>query len=79
MPKYPIVRAEDVFRSLQRDGWRLVRSRGSHHQFKHDKKPGLVTLSIHSGKDVHPQTLKSILRQANIPLRMFRRYLKGGR
>ena len=29
---------------IEKDGWYLVRARGSHRQFKHDAKPGLVTV-----------------------------------
>lgn len=31
----------DVLKLIQNDGWYLVRTRGSHRQFKHDEKPGL--------------------------------------
>ena len=79
MPRYPVVRVEEVIRALERDGWREVRSRGAHRQFKHPEKSGLVTISMHPGRDVHPQTLKFILRQANLALDEFVAYLRGRR
>jgi predicted RNA binding protein YcfA (HicA-like mRNA interferase family) len=44
----------------------LVRTRGSHKQFKHPTKPGLVTLPVHPGKTLGINTVKSIERQSGI-------------
>jgi predicted RNA binding protein YcfA (HicA-like mRNA interferase family) len=38
--------------------------RGSHRQYKHATKTGLVTLSGKHGDDLAPGTLNSILKQA---------------
>jgi predicted RNA binding protein YcfA (HicA-like mRNA interferase family) len=43
-----------------------VRQRGSHRQFKHATKPGLVTVAAKPGDDVAPGTLNSILKQAGL-------------
>ena len=51
---------------LRKDGWELARTRGSHRQFVHPQKQGTVTVSGHPGDDVHPKTLKSVLRQAEL-------------
>jgi len=51
---------------LKYDGWFHVRDRGSHHHFKHETKPGLVTVPGKSGDDIHPRTLNSILKQAGL-------------
>lgn len=51
---------------LKKDGWQLDRTRGSHRQFVHASKPGAVTVSGHPSDDVHPKTMKSILRQAGL-------------
>ncbi|RIK67520.1 MAG: hypothetical protein DCC65_06290 [Planctomycetota bacterium] len=53
----------DVIRRLKREGWLLVRTRGSHQQFKHPERPGLVTVP-HPRKDFPKGTLKAIFRQA---------------
>ncbi|MBT9260412.1 MAG: type II toxin-antitoxin system HicA family toxin [Hydrogenibacillus schlegelii] len=55
----------DIIKIIEADGWYLVRVRGSHHQFKHPFKPGLVTIP-HPRKELAPKTIKSILRQAGI-------------
>jgi len=51
---------------LQEDGWRLVRTAGSHQQFKHTVKPGTVTVAGKPNLDVPPGTLNSILKQAGL-------------
>jgi predicted RNA binding protein YcfA (HicA-like mRNA interferase family) len=51
---------------LERDGWRLVATRGSHRQFKHPSKIGRVTVSGKPSDDLAPGTLNSILKQAGL-------------
>jgi len=51
---------------LDDDGWYLARTRGSHRQYKHPTKPGLVTVAGKPGDDVAPGTLNSILKQAGL-------------
>lgn len=50
---------------LEKDGWLLVATKGSHHQFKHPSKAGRVTVP-HPKKEIPAGTLKSILKQAGI-------------
>lgn len=52
-----------IIKRLEADGWALVRVRGSHHQFKHPDRPGLVTVK-HPDKDIPMGTLRNIERQA---------------
>ncbi|HYO61875.1 MAG TPA: type II toxin-antitoxin system HicA family toxin, partial [Actinomycetota bacterium] len=44
----------------------VVRQRGSHQQFKHPTKSGLVTVAGKPGHDLSKKTLGSILRQAQL-------------
>lgn len=61
------MRARDVIRALEADGWQLRRQNGSHRQYKHPTKPGLVTVSAHRLSDDIPiGTLRSIEIQAGI-------------
>jgi len=62
-----IVESREVIRLLQRDGWYRVRSKGSHVQFKHATKSGLVTV-VHPKKDLPIGTLRSIFRAAGLPM-----------
>ncbi|MDD4906726.1 MAG: type II toxin-antitoxin system HicA family toxin, partial [Methylobacter tundripaludum] len=36
--------SKTLIKQLEQDGWMLVRVKGSHHQFKHNSKKGLVTV-----------------------------------
>lgn len=58
------MKVRDVLKALARDGWHHVRTRGSHRQFKHPSKPGLVTIAGKPSLDLNEDTLRSILRQA---------------
>jgi predicted RNA binding protein YcfA (HicA-like mRNA interferase family) len=60
------MKIRDVLKMLEGDGWSVVRQRGSHRQFKHASKPGLVTVAGNPGDDVAPGKLNSILKQAGL-------------
>ena len=49
-----------VVRRLERDGWILVRIRGSHHRFQHPDKPGQRVTVPHPVKDIRTGTLRNI-------------------
>ncbi len=51
---------------IEEDGWRLVRIRGSHRQFKHPVKPGRVTVPGKPSDDLPPGTWNSILKQSGL-------------
>ncbi|HSM29848.1 MAG TPA: type II toxin-antitoxin system HicA family toxin [Woeseiaceae bacterium] len=55
-----------VIRLLERDGWYLARTRGSHRQYKHSEKRGLVTVAGKPSDELAPGTLASILKQAGL-------------
>jgi predicted RNA binding protein YcfA (HicA-like mRNA interferase family) len=62
------VKVREVIDKLEADGWYLARTRGSHRQFKHPRKRGLVTVAGKPSDDVHPKTLASIAQQAQMSL-----------
>lgn len=51
---------------LEADGWYHVNTKGDHRQYKHAVKLGRVTVAGHPSDDLHPKTLASIFRQAQI-------------
>ncbi len=57
--------SRELIRELEADGWRLARVRGSHHQFKHPQKPGVVTVP-HPKKDLGVGLVKAIRKQAGL-------------
>jgi predicted RNA binding protein YcfA (HicA-like mRNA interferase family) len=56
----------DAIRMLERDGWVLIRTRGSHRHYKHPAKPGIVTVAGAPSKDLPSGTWNSILKQAGL-------------
>jgi len=58
------MKVSEILELLKCDGWYVARMRGSHRQFKHPGKAGLVTVAGKLGDDLAPGTLNSILKQA---------------
>ena len=61
MPK-----VRDAIHLVEREGWSMVRVRGSHRQYRHPDKPGTVTIAGKAGDDLPPGTWASILKQAGL-------------
>lgn len=59
-------KARDAMRAVRRDGWRYVRTKGSHRQYKHPTKPGKVTIPGHPSDDLNPKLWESIMKQAGL-------------
>jgi len=57
---------EGVIKLIQEDGRSIVRTKGSHRQFKHKSKSGLVTIAGKPSDELAPGTLNSVLRQAGL-------------
>ena len=60
------MKVRDILRRIADDGWYQIRQRGSHRQFKHPTKPGLVTVVGKPGDDLAVGTLNSILKQSGL-------------
>ena len=60
------MKVKDVIKLLERQGWYLARTKGSHRQFKHPKNAGAVTVSGKESIEVPRGTLNSILKQAGL-------------
>ena len=59
----------ELIHLLEHDGWTLIRTKGSHRQFKNPNKPGTVTVAGKPNLDIPPGTLGSILKQAGLKKR----------
>lgn len=69
--RLPVVKPREVLRALQRTGFFIHHSTGSHHILKHPDKPDLrVTLAMHN-KDLKRKTLASIIEQAGYTVEEF--------
>ena len=60
------MKVRKVIKLIEDDGWVLARTRGSHRQYKHPTKPGLVTVPGKLGRDLPFELLRSILKQAGL-------------
>lgn len=57
--------SSDLIRMLKENGWKHMRTTGSHHHFKHPEKPDLLTVP-HPKKDLPTGTANSILKKAGL-------------
>ncbi|MCT4643869.1 MAG: type II toxin-antitoxin system HicA family toxin [Carboxylicivirga sp.] len=55
-----------IIKILEDDGWFVSRQKGSHCQYKHPTKKGLVTISGKPSDEIKPGTENSILKQAGL-------------
>ncbi len=62
------MKVKAVLKILEKEGWYLARTKGSHRQFKHPHKSGLVTVPGKLSDELAPGTLASILKQSGIDL-----------
>ncbi len=65
MPKIPPLTSQKVIRILEKKGFILVRTKGSHRIFRNDQTGKQVTVPIHAS-DLPQGTLHEILKQAGI-------------
>ena len=61
-----MMKVKEIIKLIEQDGWCLARTRGSHRQYRHPIKPGLVTISGKFSADLAPGTTESILKQAGL-------------
>ncbi len=60
------MKVREIIRLIEKDGWYLDRTRGSHRQYKHPTKRGLVTVAGKPNDDLAPGTQNSILKQSQL-------------
>lgn len=60
------MKVRDAIGLVEADGWRMMRTRGSHRQFRHPTKPGTVTISGKESLEIPRGTFNSILKQAGL-------------
>jgi len=65
--KPPILKTREVVARLERLGFREVRQRGSHKQFRHTDGR-VTTVPVHQGRDISPTLLRQIARDIGLTL-----------
>lgn len=56
----------EAIKKIESDGWYFERQKGSHRQFCHPQKKGVVTIAGKLSDDLAKGTFKSILKQAGL-------------
>jgi predicted RNA binding protein YcfA (HicA-like mRNA interferase family) len=72
--RLPTVTARQLIRVLERHGWELHRTRGSHQHFVHPDRAAIVTVPVHA-KDLKRGLVAGILKDAGISREEFLRTL----
>jgi predicted RNA binding protein YcfA (HicA-like mRNA interferase family) len=66
MTKVPVLNYEKVVRALQRDGWVVVRQRGSHIRLQKHTRKDTLKLIVPAHQSIKRSTLSHILKQAQL-------------
>ena len=71
MTKVPSLMYEKVVRALQRDGWVVVRQKGSHIRLQKHLRNDTLKLTIPAHRPIKRSTLAHILKQAQLSIEEF--------
>lgn len=72
-PRQPVVSGERLIKALGKDGWEVVRQRGSHVRLKKDGRRHALVVPLH--REIRRGTLAGILRDADLSADDLRRLL----
>ena len=71
-PKLPIIKAEELIKLLEHNGFIKVSQKGSHLKMR-SENGDTVIIPVHSGKNIKPGLLISILNRAGIDVSELRK------
>ena len=71
MTKVPSVAYTQVVRALQRDGWTIVRQRGSHIRLQKRIGDEVLKLTVPAHRPIKRSTLAAIVKQARLEVERF--------
>lgn len=71
MSKVPSLPYTKIIRALQRDGWMIVRQRGSHIRLQKRTGDKVLKLTVPAHRPVKRSTLSHILKQAHLDVEEF--------
>ena len=71
MSKVPSLPYTKIIRALQRDGWTVVRQRGSHIRLQKRAGDEVLKLTVPAHRPVKRSTLSHILKQARLDVEEF--------
>jgi predicted RNA binding protein YcfA (HicA-like mRNA interferase family) len=71
MTKVPSLEYKRVVKALKRDGWVVVRQKGSHLRLQKHIHDEILKLTIPAHRPIKRSTLSHILKQARLPVDKF--------
>lgn len=75
MTKVPSLDYQRIVSALQRDGWLVVRQKGSHIRLQKRLPAEVLKLTVPAHRPVKRSTLSHILKQARLSVEKFQRLL----
>ncbi len=76
MTNWPTLKSSDVTKGLKKAGFELVRQKGSHVRLAHDDGR-VTTVPIHTGQDIGKGLFRKILRDVEMTIDEFQKYLQS--
>jgi len=74
--KFANLKPKQIIRALEKDGFYIHETHGSHVQLKHPSKPGKITVPYHTRFDIPRHIIRSIIKQAGLTNDEFGELLK---
>jgi predicted RNA binding protein YcfA (HicA-like mRNA interferase family) len=74
LPKIPPISPNKLIKTLEKEGFKVIRQKGSHVIMINNKKNRIV-IPVHPGKDIKPGLTRTILREAGISREKFLKLL----
>jgi len=62
MPQLPVISGKDFLKFLDKQGFKLIRIKGSHHRLKHPDGR-ITTVPVHKNQDLPKGLLRKIIRE----------------
>jgi predicted RNA binding protein YcfA (HicA-like mRNA interferase family) len=60
------MKVRELIKLIEKHGWKEMRSKGSHRQFRHPDQPYVITVPGNDGKELAPGTLNAILKKTGL-------------
>jgi predicted RNA binding protein YcfA (HicA-like mRNA interferase family) len=75
LPKIPPISPNKLIKILEKEGFKVIRQKGSHVIMINSKKNRIV-IPVHPGKDIKPGLIRAILNEAGISREKLLKLLK---
>jgi len=74
MTNWPTLKSSEIAKGLKKAGFQIVRQKGSHARYEHEDGR-TTTVPIHSDQDVGRGLFRKILRDIEMSLEEFRKFI----